>query len=121
MSKVDEAWDALPPADEILGVIHERSAEVAALRALFGVSAFRLLGNAGIETGEAELSAVEAIQKEIAEAYLYALGRRAVTRVDPMQIDAWRALTDEQRLELVSTCCRGCGRPDPRCQCWNDD
>lgn len=33
----------------------------------------------------------------------------------------WRALTDEQRLELSASCCRGCGSLDPRCQCWNDE
>ena len=37
----------------------------------------------------------------------------------------WRALSDEQRLELVSSCCRGCGKLETaegrRCQCWNDE
>lgn len=31
------------------------------------------------------------------------------------------ALSSEQRLELFARYCPGCGRPDPTCQCWNDE
>jgi hypothetical protein len=30
-------------------------------------------------------------------------------------------LTDEQRLDLFSMYCRGCGRPDPTCKCQRDE
>ncbi len=30
-------------------------------------------------------------------------------------------LTDEQRLELVMSCCHGCGSKDTGCQCCNDE
>jgi hypothetical protein len=33
----------------------------------------------------------------------------------------WRSLTDEQRHQLATDCCRGCGSLDTGCQCWNDD
>lgn len=32
----------------------------------------------------------------------------------------WKALTDEQRLELNRQCCRRCGSLNTRCQCWDD-
>lgn len=32
----------------------------------------------------------------------------------------WRALTDDQRSELMALCCRGCGALDPRCPCCRD-
>ncbi len=31
------------------------------------------------------------------------------------------ALTDEQRMQLFSAFCRGCGKKDPRCPCQNDE
>ena len=34
---------------------------------------------------------------------------------------AWATLTDEQRLDLISRCCHGCGSLDTSCQCWNDE
>lgn len=38
---------------------------------------------------------------------------------------AMSALTDEQRLEVMSAFCRGCGHEQlatgPQCQCWNDE
>ena len=30
-------------------------------------------------------------------------------------------MTDEERLDIISCFCRGCGRKDPSCQCWNDE
>jgi hypothetical protein len=33
----------------------------------------------------------------------------------------WRTLTDEQRLALMSMCCRGCGTLDLPCHCQNDE
>lgn len=30
-------------------------------------------------------------------------------------------LTDEERLEIMSECCKFCGCLEPRCQCWNDE
>lgn len=30
-------------------------------------------------------------------------------------------LSDEQRLEVSTSCCNSCGRADPKCQCWNDE
>lgn len=30
-------------------------------------------------------------------------------------------MTDEQRLEIISSFCSGCGDVDPSCQCWNDE
>jgi hypothetical protein len=54
---------------------------------------------------------------------------RAVDAIEGMQIETmaglvkvWRSgLSDEQRLELASQCCRGCGSLDTRCQCQNDE
>lgn len=34
---------------------------------------------------------------------------------------AWRTLTDEQRLELMSVCCRGCGTLSNPCYCMHDE
>lgn len=34
----------------------------------------------------------------------------------------WRALTDDQRLELMALCCHGCGALEPpRCYCQRDE
>lgn len=33
----------------------------------------------------------------------------------------WSELTDEQRLDIITDTCRGCGTLDPKCQCWNDE
>lgn len=30
-------------------------------------------------------------------------------------------MTAEERTEIISHFCSGCGTPDTRCQCWNDD
>lgn len=30
-------------------------------------------------------------------------------------------LTDDERLALFAEYCHGCGRKDPRCQCWNNE
>lgn len=32
----------------------------------------------------------------------------------------WKRLTDEQRLDLIGRCCRGCGSLDTGCRCWDD-
>jgi hypothetical protein len=32
----------------------------------------------------------------------------------------WKALANEQRLDLVRQCCRGCGSLDTGCRCWDD-
>ena len=32
-----------------------------------------------------------------------------------------RKLTDDQRLEVFNKFCKGCGKEDPSCQCWNDE
>jgi hypothetical protein len=74
MSKVDDAWDAIPPQVETENGTYDQTAEAAALRALFGQSAFRLLGNSGIEnwSGEA-LDIAIAIQEHIATCYLFAI------------------------------------------------
>lgn len=38
---------------------------------------------------------------------------------------ALKAMSDQQRIEFFSDMtgeyCTSCGRPDPRCQCWNDE
>lgn len=30
-------------------------------------------------------------------------------------------LTNDQRVGVFKRFCTHCGRPDPRCQCWNDE
>jgi len=36
-------------------------------------------------------------------------------------LDALRALSDDDRSDVMAHFCRGCGREDPRCQCENDE
>lgn len=57
--------------------------------------------------------------------------RHAGTRgLQPLTIDDLRiieaknaltAITDDVRLDIFSLYCFGCGRPDPSCQCENDE
>lgn len=68
--KINAAWDALPPDGETGSI----TPEIAALRALWGKSAFRMLTDMGLKwsfDGD-EIEIVEAVQKFIAEAYLFA-------------------------------------------------
>ncbi len=45
---------------------------------------------------------------------------RCPTTVDPPVVALWVGLTDGQRLDLMSICCRACGVLDRRCRCWDD-
>lgn len=50
-----------------------------------------------------------------------ALDLAGAEKTAPPIEEVWRALTDDQRLALRASCCRGCGSLDTGCQCWNDD
>ena len=62
-------------------------------------------------------------------AYIAAAGPATVlaliTRIRELETvppPTWRALSDEQRLELMGMCCRGCGSLEPPiCYCERDD
>lgn len=74
MSKSDDAWDA---------VADVQSAEAAALRALFGTAAFRILSNAGVtEQSARDREVAEAIIVHVADAYLYALKALSTSPAD---------------------------------------
>lgn len=83
MSKmIEDAWDALPPVEDFGEVTYEQTPEVAALRALFGTSAFKLLNNAGCPDDDREIDAVAAVQNHVAKAYLFA---READRSKPIE------------------------------------
>jgi hypothetical protein len=69
---IDDAWDALPPQEDVGESTWDPTPEAAALRALFGASAFRLLGNAGCAVGDGALDGARAVQEHIANAYRFA-------------------------------------------------
>lgn len=55
---------------------------------------------------------------------LIALANRALEEAVSEHITpaSWRALTDDQRLELMALCCHGCGALEPpRCCCQRDE
>lgn len=68
MSAIDDAWDALPPQEDIGESQWDPMPEAAALRALFGTSAFRLIDS----VDEREIAVAQALQERIAKAYLFA-------------------------------------------------
>ena len=44
------------------------------------------------------------------------------TTLDPVDILAYlNALTDDERMEIISRFCHHCGSKDTSCQCWNDE
>lgn len=77
---------------------------------------------------QAEYDAIATSGQSTAEANARARARmeeiraRLVVLSDAARIGAfWRALSDAQRHELASSCCRGCGSLDTSCRCWNDE
>lgn len=71
MSDVDKAYDALPAQETIGEDQWDATPESAALRALFGTSAYRLLGDSGL-SADRHLDGAIAIQEKIAQCYLFA-------------------------------------------------
>ncbi|HKP08492.1 MAG TPA: hypothetical protein VJU58_14660 [Microbacterium sp.] len=175
--KINEAYDALPTQEDIGESTWDPTPEAAALRKLFGTSAFRLIDSTG-----KQLDGAIALQEKIAGAYLFAIEahrskpkaigdpyrtpsppetpeqeharlsielqalsmqnvagmspeRRAAGQKRLQFVSArlayltrswdreafWAAMGDDDRLELMSKCCRGCGSLDTSCQCWNDE
>jgi hypothetical protein len=43
---------------------------------------------------------------------------RAVDHIDALQ--AMGAIPADERLAVMANFCRGCGRRDPKCRCWDD-
>lgn len=120
MSDANDVLDALPPDVDDCSA----TAEVAALKALWGKSAFRMLEDMGLtwSVGGSEIEIVEAVQRFIADKYLYAKSALGGSLDDTR---AWRALTSDRRLELMALCCSGCGElwteAFTRCHCQNDE
>jgi hypothetical protein len=84
MSKIHDAWDALPPDGEHGSL----TPEIAALRALWGKSAFRMLNDMEQKwtLGGNEIPLVKAVQRFVAEAYLYAKGALASQPTDTIPV-----------------------------------
>lgn len=80
MSYVDKAYDALPAQETIGEGQWDETPEAAALRALFGTSAYRLLGDSGL-SADRHLDGAIAIQEKIAQCYLFA---READRTKPV-------------------------------------
>lgn len=92
---VDRAWDALPPQEDIGESTWDPTPEAAALRALFGTSAFRLINNAH----DRYLAGAQALQERIAEAYQFA---REAHRAKPAgEIERLRKRVVELEGELL--------------------
>lgn len=70
---------------------------------------------------------IGALRDRVAELETLGAARdRAFDAMEGMQIETmlpatWRALTAEQRAELMSMCCRGCGGLDSNGTCCNDE
>lgn len=129
----DDAWDALPPQEEIGEFTWDPTPEAAALRKLFGTSAFRLIDS----TGDREL--VGARRQCIARAYLFALVAhrskpgppgtalaeyRMRDRVGrPGSAERYAAFVALRDGLLEADICLGCGchTPGRACQCENDE
>ena len=115
MSKtIDDAWDALPPQEEIGEFTYDPTPEAAALRSLFGSHAFRQLGNAGIDNlSGRDIDVATAIQDHIARAYLFAIEAHRgkpnapATSQGPMTIDR----EELRRLLAIATSPEGPGNP----------
>lgn len=70
------------------------------------------------------------LPSRVASQFRHALAEldRALRRVAAIGVDQeptpqawWRSLASEQRRELMSDCCHGCGSLDLSCHCWNDE
>lgn len=117
---VNKAWDALPAQRETDEATWDPTPEAAALRALFGSSAFRQLNNAGVSWSDRDLDAATAIQEGIAKAYLFAVEAHRSRAIIDDRYRQFVALRDEL---LAADVCLACGdhTPGRTCQCENDD
>lgn len=120
MSKaIDDAWDALPPQEEIGESTWDPTPEAAALRSLFGASAFRHLGNAGVvDFSDRDIEVATAVQEHIASNYLFSV--EAHRRKPDERYRQFVALRDSL---LADDICLACGdrTPGRSCQCENDE
>lgn len=122
-SSIDKAWDSLPAQVDVGGLTYSVTPEAAALRSLFGHSAWRQVGNAGIKSiSDDALAAVEAVQSHIADNYLFAIDALNDGSANALQVKylTFVRLRDEL---FEADVCLACGAHTPgrTCHCENDE
>lgn len=81
------------------------------------------LGDAlkSLETAERDPFQIAAARYKVGEALgLLTLPGNFAQRVAGVK-ETFELMSDEQRLELIHSCCTECGAMDSGCQCWNDE